>query len=317
MPKQTGFLRQAWVHIREMSPLQWVNLVAAIATLFGVPIALFTALGKLDPTWVGRGFALFVCSAGSLFLVLLAVEEFRWHRKARYAEALEALHQVHESIRDAWCAYTLTGNIAAVHDDLQRGLRSFAGAFSLITGVHCRACIKQLTIHDEKAQTTERGLITRTICRSEDPADPALDSTTDWLSENSDFLTLFRTPNKKWFLGQNLVAMLRQGYRNSHWTEDVIKDERFSYRGAVVWPIRKRFRREDKSPRMHPDQDIFGFLCVDTMSRNVFRERYDFAVGAAVADELYPLLTTLYRDQQAASAARPTVGAQGGSPSAH
>jgi hypothetical protein len=123
------------------------------------------------------------------------------------------------------------------------------------------------------------------------------DEANDWVSENTDFLYLFRNPRETAFLGSDLVSMLAKGYRNSHWTEDVIREERFQYRSAVVWPIRKR-RSTTDADAIHAKQDIFGYLCVDSMARAPFRERYDKPLGAAFADMLYPLLISLYRQQE-------------------
>jgi len=44
----------------------------------------------------------------------------------------------------------------------------------------------------------------------------------------------------------------------------------------------------------HQKQDIIGYLCIDTNSRNVFRERYDMHLGGIVADALFIFLKNYY-----------------------
>jgi hypothetical protein len=109
----------------------------------------------------------------------------------------------------------------------------------------------------------------------------------DYLDENSDFLAMFRNPDMRCFLSNNLTKSFRkQNYRNPGIPEgfDVDKDPwPLVYRSTLVWPIRKRDSRSEVNAQQH----LLGFLCVDSRARGVFWRRYDFDTGAIVADALY------------------------------
>ncbi len=300
MPDHPSLTRRIWNRMALLTGLEWLNVATSLITLIGVPALMLGALTTDDKTWVARGLALWLCIATTIFLLLLVVEEFRWHRKARYAEALESLHEVQECIRDAWREYTIAKSLELVNDKLQDAVRHLAHAFSLITGVHCRACIKHLVVHPEAPPPIERALAAQTLVRSEGPTDHDDATDVDWLTDNSDFLVLFRSPNRRFFCGQDLPAMLNDGYQNSHWTQEVIQEERYEYRSALIWPIRKRRPASiDDAESIHPYQDIFGYLCVDSLGRKIYQPRYDFSVGAAVADSLFPLLSAIHLEQTA------------------
>ena len=102
------------------------------------------------------------------------------------------------------------------------------------------------------------------------------------VDENSDFEELMKAdsePDTIRFLHNNLPYT---GYKNSHYESEKLQSGKMDYASTIVWPIRKKI--EDK-----PD-DLLGFLCVDSKSRNVFEERYDVEIGAAYSDVLYTLL---------------------------
>ena len=50
------------------------------------------------------------------------------------------------------------------------------------------------------------------------------------------------------------------------------------------WTPDQRVRQVAQFPE---GRDVLGFLCIDSPSRGVFSERYDVALGAAIADALY------------------------------
>ena len=296
---------------KNTSGWQWVNLIASVFTIIFIPLTLTLSItSDQDKTSIARGLAIFLCLMTFTFLVLLIIEEFRWrrkefrwHRKARYAEAMEFFHKTNHAIRDGWWHHIAEHDASSIQEKLEVSLKEFAAGFSLITGVHCRACIKQLYLANPEAEPlerVERDLRTKTICRSEESAVSNKNEIDDWLTDNSDFLVLFREPNRKYFVGNDLVGDLSKGYKNSHWSTEDIKSGRFDYRSTFVWPIRKALpsgAEFENGSSWHPNHDVFGYLCIDTQARNVFNERYDLSVGAAVADCLYPFLTQI-RDSQ-------------------
>jgi hypothetical protein len=293
MPNVPAMRESAWsrftCRIKFVSALQWLNVVAALVTIIGIPIALI----RITEGPAGTVLAILVCLLCALAWILLAVEEFRWHRKARYAEAQPSCHLAYHALRDASFALLSGADDWVICDYLKGSLHSLSAAFSLITGVHCRVCIKELICSNPKAEPKDRGLVTRTLCRSEEVPEPPMADSEDWITENSDFYLLFKNPEQRCFCRNNLPRLLPKGYRNSHWTSDVIESKCFPYVATIVWPIRKSLPKMGQSVgALHEDHDILGYLCVDSSTKNVFEERYDFGLGAAFADTLYSLLRT-------------------------
>ncbi len=231
---------------------------------------------------------IFTIVLGSYVLIILVVAIWReivYARKARYAEAMPKIHMILHCLRDAFAQiYTSERN----HSKrlIEEALSFFASSFSLITGVHCRSCIK--TIEYEGDREDERNFYVSTFARgstppSGDPQEPTPRHEKDWLSENSDFLLLFRTKDNK-FISNNLGKL--DGYQNSHWPdglverEKFIKNRKYDYVSTIVWPIRKRNIQERTLA-------VNGFLCIDSKTQGAFGYRYDIDVGAIFADSLY------------------------------
>ena len=62
------------------------------------------------------------------------------------------------------------------------------------------------------------------------------------------------------------------------------KDWPLPYRSTIVWPIQQR---ESRLLPLRANVGCIGFLAIDSESRNVFRENWDFPIGAAVSDSLF------------------------------
>lgn len=274
-----------------------IGLVGAVVTIaaFCVPLL------RVDESDTAK----ILAAAMSLMVVFLAltgvVEELRYARKARYAEAMPSMHEALHGLRDAWWALRQNEGRAAASAHIKSALQHFASALSLVTGVHCRVCVKDLFCPDVAAQpngtdaaavqSRERALRVRTFMRSEDAPEPA-ENNDDYVTDNTDFLTLLRSSNLKCFFSNDLYK--EPAYTNSHITQEMIQQRKLPYVATIVWPLRKRTELEGEAKEHHGHvlhrQHIRGFLCVDSRTRGVFQERYDADLGAAFADALYLVL---------------------------
>jgi hypothetical protein len=108
------------------------------------------------------------------------------------------------------------------------------------------------------------------------------DNSPAFVDQNTDFELLFlRRDENRWFMANDLESL--DAYKNSNWVAGKPKD----YLATAVWPIQKA----DPTGVVH---DVLGFFCVDTLVRGAFDPRFDFYVGAAIADALYPLLKLMH-----------------------
>ena len=221
----------------------------------------------------------------SALIALVVIQERRVARRVRYAVAAEAIHGAAHLIRDAEAGILNDQASTSVTVPLVRdALTEVARAFTLITGSPCRACLKEVHYPQHTAISisadTLRELRVSTLCRdgAGGPPSPA-DERDHFVSDNTDFEVLFMKRWKhRWFVSNDLTQ--ETNYKNSSWSDDRPHD----YAATCVWPVQKT---DDTEAGVH---DTLGFLCIDTLDVDVFDERFDFHVGAAVADSFYPLL---------------------------
>ncbi|MBN1478498.1 hypothetical protein JXA47_17225 [Candidatus Sumerlaeota bacterium] len=110
-----------------------MNFVAAVITIIGVPLSLINRA----ETAIGVTLALSVSVLLCLAWTLLIVEEFRYSRKARFAEAVGFIHQAIHELRDAWFSIQERDSADTVYKQIAASAKSISSAFSLITGVKC------------------------------------------------------------------------------------------------------------------------------------------------------------------------------------
>lgn len=251
--------------------------------LAAIGIALSIIPVSSDPSFRYNA-VVYVFGAYIFFLaVFLTWREIVFSRKARYAEATRNIHACIHSIRDAYASVDSKDEDKTI-DSIGKTLRSLSEAFSLITGAHCRACIKTIVAKTSHNNKTE--FFTETLARSNNShinrnEEPAA------ISENTDFDILFTT-DERYYLCNDLTK--EPLYRNSNWPKintersEFIRKREYKYITTVVWPIRSEPTGDNKIPQ------IIGFLCIDSRTRNIFDSRYDIDQGAIVADALYYLL---------------------------
>lgn len=105
--------------------------------------------------------------------------------------------------------------------------------------------------------------------------------------------------------GEVPATAVASGYRNFHWSEDMIKRKASPYRATIVWPIRGR----PSVAVMHPSPQLLGFLCVDSPREGTFNEVLHVPTGEVFARALYSALR-LYRETQ--DFTQPVAGSDGG-----
>jgi len=265
------------------SVTQWLTITSGIVTVIGVPLTFLLGLNAVDPPAYAWVMAIFMSAFCFVIFAALVVEEFRWRRKVRYGEAQDQLHLAYHQLRDAHYALSRDQDETIIIGMLQQAVAHFSTAMSVIAGVSCRCCVKEIIYENEDRPASIYNAAVRTIARSS-LADTSRDQRKrgeyDRISDNSDFRVLFDDTGATCYAQGDITKV--QGYQNSHADQGV---KSLPYRSVCVWPVKKRLLGSDGL-----DDDLLGFLCVDSKATNAFRERYDEALGAAFADTLYPLL---------------------------
>lgn len=226
--------------------------------------------------------SIYMCVLVTVLLFLLMRQERRYLREARYAAALLPLRKAFSEIASAtWHLFNdNTPSEDAFRIRLRDSLRWLAESFTLITGSQCRACIKLIQAPADVASNHD--FLVSTLCRDNEGAGPPRHSP-DRIGDNTDFRQIL-AENSAAFFSNDLESMLAQGYRNSHWTDEVIRNKSFDYLATIVWPI----EQGATSPYDKAEQrEIIGFLCIDTLTKGAFVKTYDEALGASFSRALY------------------------------
>lgn len=258
-------------------------VIGRISSIFGIVgcvgaiIALMATGSYSIPALV---LAVYVCILATVLLILLLRQENRYIREARYAAATLPMWKAFSEVANAsWMLFHGEGSQDAFRLRLRESLRRFAEAFTVVTGTQCRACIKLIHVPEDHA--SPHSYVVSTLCRHEEEAEPPRHRP-DQIGDNTDFMQIF-TENKPTFFSNNLIAQLKQGYRNSHWREEDVQNDRFDYVATIVWPIERGSTSSDQPS----EREIVGFLCVDTLKAGAFVKTYDEALGASFARALF------------------------------
>lgn len=233
---------------------------------------------------------------GFVFIAWFIVRECMLSRKARYAEAAAPMAQCMTHLKLASEAIE-QGNQQLAYQEIRGCLESFSTAFTLVTGVLCRACICTVTIDEDRISTAdpvfEKAYVTRIFCRS---SESAADPVAQWvpISENTDFDALCRGKTRRFWLSNDISV--EPNYKNSslrdlyggEWKE-YFKNRRCRYISTIVWPVAVNSSRNSGEAKAAPD-DLVGFLCVDSKVKKVFNLDYDVDLGFALAESLFSVL---------------------------
>jgi hypothetical protein len=280
------------------------------ATLLGIifPIAtiaslLATGSGAVPATIL----SIYVCTLATALIFLLIRQENRYYnelisredryeseikrfqseraefqRLMQYAPATMPMRSAYTCIAEAsWNLFQGDRSQTTFRLHLQEALRYFAEAYLMTTGNRCRASIK--LIRDPSNNANPNDLEVATLCRDANTPEK-MRVEPDRIVDNTDFKQIFREP-RGFFMSNDLPAdRINKGYKNSHWTEEVIENDAFEYRATIVWPID---RAAPDSMDGKDAREIIGFLCVDTLQTGAFHDTYDVAIGAAFSQALH------------------------------
>lgn len=276
---------QDWWDKASRYSLQTLNIGGNAASIIGILVVWFRGQDT------NRVFPYYLIFVTSLLAGTLILREIQTARRLSYGEVLAPVHNAVHYVRDT--LHLISGldekDFATVH--VSRVLNDLATAMSIVTGTSCRASIKVVAgdnrIEDLGAMSSKeraRHLLVRTFARDTiNPLGPERERA-DFLSDNSDLRDLFQDRNRRVFFSNDLHQLYRKGgYRNSHLPDEAFEKWPLPYKSSIVWPI----RRVGGTSALSQDADFLGFLCVDSPMTNVFVSRYDFEIGAMIADTLY------------------------------
>ena len=244
---------------------------------------------KNSPLWE-LALVVWMCLLVTALICILFIQERRTRRRFAYTVSLQHIHQVLHDLRDTEAAILQrNAEMEEVMPHVMKVLTAAAQAFTTITGHECRSCIK--TVHyptdpglPVEAAANLRELQVSTLARDERTGPLDGDGEATYVDQNTAFEVLFlQRQHYRWFFVNDLRTP-PPGYKNSSWAEGVPQ----KYLAAATWPIQKR---SDVGDAVH---DTLGFLGIDSMTPAIFDRRFDFYVGAGIADALYPLLKLMY-----------------------
>jgi len=281
--------------IRRYLP-QIVALVADIITIIAIFIAWFCVDNKPLKEIILTGVLAIIFG---LILAYVIWQEYRYTRKARYAEATYSIHNCVHLLRDYYHEIETMQEIDCKHY-LTKVTTSLANAFSLVTATHCRATIETIQIinysKDDFYKLSEprervKYLFADTFCRdsisSTSNSEEEIDFNLHPIGNNTDFRELYLNADMRFYYCKDTLTA-NPPYQSTA----ILTGGKLPYRSILVWPIRKMVFDQDKpcNNLLNKKQDIIGYLCVDSARRDVFREDYDVELGAIVADSLFTFL---------------------------
>lgn len=248
----------------------------------------------------------------ALVLIVLIHSYLKDKRKLhRYSEAVFFTHHVNHLVKEY---------INRIHkkkkDDfeeiLQEIVDSIAQCFSILTGKRCRCCIKEIGEKAEhRIKTCRRDAISSK--RSYTQKDPEM----NFIENNTDFRKLWYAEDncERYYINNNLIQEWKWNrYQNSTFqTKGYPKPKQIlglnysidwplDYKSTLVLPI--RFLFDFSPPEYKTDEgktrtsfenndnwDFWGFLCIDSNSRDVFDDQYAPDLGLTFADVLQIFFT--------------------------
>ncbi len=275
---------------RAFTVFETIASITTIVLFLGAILGLGTKKGSA--LWQ-LALVVWMCIITTGLIALLFVQERRSKRRFAYSISLQSLHQVLHELRDAEAA--ILRHNAQQPELLEKigvMLQSASQVFATVTGHPFRACIKQvhyLSPDDGPASSAGenpgllRNLRVSTMVRDSTTGPKQGDDEYHFVDQNTDFeLPFLRPYDHRWFCSNDLESL--DTYKSSSWGAGKPKN----YLAAAVWPIQKSGVPGGDA------QEVLGFFCVDTMSKDAFDPRFDFYLGAAIADALYPLLKLMF-----------------------
>ncbi|MCG8536175.1 MAG: hypothetical protein MI808_13890 [Pseudomonadales bacterium] len=236
---------------------------------------------------------IFIC----IWLITSIIFIYKIGRKSKYAEAFNSVHDALHTIRDIHRTLDryLDNNSrkefskVEIRDMLRDALTAVSQAYTMVTGVKCRVCIRVLgcdadngsKLEDYYLETFARDSVSATQKKHEDSKEEQEHRVT----KNTVFKELAEK-KRDYF------------YHGSVWDNDFFEStscKQHDYNSVLVFPIRyslKDIEIEEEKIEESPfgEQILVGFLAIDAKPKNAFLERYDVQLGSCVADSLFSLL---------------------------
>jgi len=267
--------------------------------IFGYVAGLASIIGLVGAPFViqNQDFLSYLYMAFLSFLVMLLivhavlVEKRKLHR---YAQTVFHSHFAQHLVRDSLSELG-AGRDCNLEKITEKILDAISNCFSLTSGKTCRASIVELSDTFELTVVARDSMSSiRTTPRTKKHK----------LEANTDFRNLWYSVNgcSRFYLNNNIVrSWIKHEYDNSCFAEygepevssaagfTFLRKWPLSYKSALILPIRyvSEFS-PPKDTRTHvPHWAYYGFLCIDSVSKNSFDERYSPELGAVFADMLY------------------------------
>lgn len=223
----------------------------------------------------------------------------RTRKRERYARAFELIHLSVHAIRDELKREPPENEDMrnqAIKDCVESVLNCLSIGFSIIAGGRCRATLKTLEVDvppELKGKTLDDASLAKygkvvTFCR--DPITSQLIAENDLgtfvdLQENDRFSELYKSSRKRVWVNNDVKL------DSSRRTKPDKYGDCLPYSSQIIWPIRHTRRSQSVANQakrvIFQQQDLIGFLIVDSPEKNCFTQLFDFDVGAIVADALY------------------------------
>jgi len=275
-----------------------------------------------------RIFGISVATLPVLSLIFLVYFAISYSRKAKYAEISSNLHEVQHAIRDAHNKIREklisqlhpqnTGTSSSPNNkiedikaiakhDLIAILSQVVAIFTITSSVNCRASIKLIGKIKDDAGAKDSGgidnLCVLTLARdntsghqcSKKDEEEEKNRGNHSVQENTDYTLLIQGKLRYFFSGdisgyQNYLNSSKDYWERHRplnmWIGNKLPFLRshtigsvYPYASVMTLPIRKE----------HSEAPL-GFLCIDSMSKNCFNERYDIHLAASISDSIAHLL---------------------------
>ena len=262
-----------------------VNLLAAAASVITIGLPLASWLSGAPSG--GRHGIIILSTLAGLAGILLVWQEFRYSRKAKYAESLDNIRTMLKIV-----AEHSTTTTQECKNLLQLLLAEVAEAFTLSSATRVSAVLKQLvspngaTLHDFYVED---------ICRDPKSSDRAgRTNTKHWIDRNTGFKRMFEHVGQaegKFFYSSDLAKDHHFETTSFETYGRPVPNKGFLDRTTSTWTLPYRSTLTVPLTITTGGQpSLAGFLSIDSRARKAFWIRYDLPFLEAVAFLMRPIV---------------------------
>lgn len=279
------------------------NYIAGFASILSVVVAAIF----IEDKSISLIFYLVYLFVISLVLVIhgVIVNSRKLHR---YAQAVVFTHYVNHIIRDSLeeipCVHINSTVDDMVKNTIQKIANAVSDCFSIVTARRCRVRIVEMR-NDGSLNVIAMDEISGKLDSHREIINHKCDFN---LRDNTEFLELWYGKCPRYFLSDDLVGLYKSHKYKSSLLDNLGPPDFYKisilgmqinykyewilpYRSLLVVPIRyiKEFNPPSKflnSVEWH----YYGFLCIDSNSKNCFEKRFSPELAGAFADAIYTYL---------------------------